>query len=73
MPLVVASLAAAQRQSIWLATATILTIGWAYMIYAEISFGIGEGPSFAIIIGWFTSVLALLAALTLTTITIFRR
>ncbi|MBJ6120364.1 hypothetical protein [Sphingomonas mollis] len=63
VPLVVASLARRHTRAIWGVTALILAIGWGYVLYTDLRPDQGIGPSFAIVMGWFASVVALCVAL----------
>ena len=58
VPLVIASLSRHHPRAIWSVTALILAVGWGYVLYTDLRPDQGIGPSFAIVMGWFASVVA---------------
>ncbi len=72
LPLLIAGLAVARRRSIWGGTATILAIGWGYVVYCDIRPNLA-GPSFAVVVGWFASMIALIVALLFVVVGLARR
>ncbi len=73
LPLLIAGQAVARRRSVWCGTAAILAVGWGYVVYSDTRPDMGGGPSFAVVAGWFASMIALIAALLFVVVGLARR
>ncbi len=58
LPLLIASAGGRYTGTIWSAVLAILSIGWGYVLYAAVVTRLGDGPSFAIVIGWLASAIS---------------
>ncbi len=58
LPLLIASAGGRYTGTIWSAVLAILSMGWGYVLYAAVVAGPGDGPSFAIVIGWLASAIS---------------